>query len=133
MGREFTPLSLVYQKIERLESELQLAIPREDNEDDGPLPVPKKLVFVDDEAEVGSVARRLLAADRKKRARTETEAEEEDSKKPSREQRELAARKERADKLRQMNQEADLQKALMGKGAKKKVGNRYVWKQERKR
>ncbi|KAJ3107364.1 UTP11-like, U3 small nucleolar ribonucleoprotein [Phlyctochytrium planicorne] len=52
---------------------------------------------------------------------------------------ELASRKEREDKLRQMQKEMELQKNLMGKGSKKKVGKDskglavYKWKMERKR
>ncbi|KAI8855301.1 small-subunit processome [Chytridium lagenaria] len=53
--------------------------------------------------------------------------------------RELESRKTREDKLRQMQQEMQLQKNLMGKGSKKKVGTDakglaiYKWKMERKK
>ncbi|KAJ3214336.1 UTP11-like, U3 small nucleolar ribonucleoprotein [Dinochytrium kinnereticum] len=52
---------------------------------------------------------------------------------------ELVSRKTREDKLRQMQQEMELQKNLMGKGAKKKIGKDsnglavYKWKMERKK
>lgn len=134
------------QKIQRLENEAQLAILEDDEEPEafisGPS-VPKRTVFVDSLDDVKAavpLATKPTKLSRKLEVDIDEEEEEEvQPRKKSREARELAARKEREEKLMKLEMEVNLQKALMSKGARKKVGEhpngvpKYKWANERKK
>ena len=95
-------------KIGRLEREAELVIEDSILPDTGP----RKTVFVDEEGDVrGQVP--LVSRAKGLPRRKDVDEEEEDDRRPSREKRELQARKERDAQLKKLGMEVDLQKALM--------------------
>ncbi|KAI9021224.1 small-subunit processome [Hyaloraphidium curvatum] len=139
-------------KVRRLEEEVELGLhPDEPEASTLDVPVPRRTVFVDTVDDVEDVD---VSSHSRKRRRPAAEMDSDDGasddgdeeasfrngpKKPSREERELAARKERDAQLKKLEMEVTIQKSLMGKGTRKKVGEypnglpKYKWKNERKK